>query len=357
MALLVDDFLEGAFAQTARRFHKIRQNVRDVKVKTALGKGYETDGRNVAEHAEVIRNAPLDDFDPNEAMIGETGDILSTETLETGILVRRMVVQIVKQNGKDATGFFIGNSLLMTNAHVIKAEADAIGPQVVCGNQATFYDPNPIFFDHFRMAPDRFFWTDENLDITVVAVKDPRLHIPETDPEVNDFGYMPLIKQQGKAIHGDPLNIFHYPGAQRQRVTLHNGNLAYLDDGSELDPFFWHTCDTQRGSSGAPVLNRHWQVVGVHSKGVPDINKKGELLDRDGKTIAEARLSQKPFIVNWVANQGTRASRIVTALEQAELNEAMSTIRDDLLALWSQPDSWLRGIERTIQATDKIIRE
>lgn len=357
MALLVKEFMGGEFKSVAERYRSIREVVRDVKLKTALGKGYKTDKRPVAEYAKKRRFARFDDIYTDEAIIGETGNILTTETMEMGMLARRMVVQIEKLSGKNATGFFIGENLLMTNAHVIEEEQDAVGPRVICGNQTTFFDPNPIYFDHLRFDPDRFFWKDDDLDVAVIAVHDPGNGPVQNDMIISDFGYMPLIKAQGKAVHGDPLNMFHYPGSQRQRVTLHNGNLAYLDDDAELDPYFWHTCDTQRGSSGAPVLNRHWQVVGIHSKGVPDTNVNGELLDRDGKPIAYDRLRNDPTLINWVANQGTRASRIVTALERAQLRTPeMALVRNALLALWAQPESWMDGLRHTAAKSHVLMR-
>ncbi len=355
MAKLVDDFHKGDFAETARRYRNIRKAVRNVKLKTALGKGHQTDKRNVSKFAEKNRNAQLDDINRDEAMIGETGDILTSETLEIGILARRMVVKIEKRNGVSATGFFVGQDLLMTNKHVIADAAEATKSKVICGDQDTFYPPNPIYFSGFAFDPGAFFWKDDALDVAVIAVS--RKGAPKLEPEdiaVADFGYMPLIKDQGKAVHGDPLNIFHYPGSRRQRVTLHNGNLAYLADDTELDPYFWHTCDTQRGSSGAPVLNRHWQVVGLHSRGVPDTNSNGELLDKDGKPISADRLAKTPAVVHWVANQGTRASRIVSAMEKAALSSSMGEIRDRLLALWAEPESWEKGFDRTNKANAKL---
>lgn len=131
-----------------------------------------------------------------------------------------------------------------------------------------------------RKSVDALWHTSPSSQFTIQV---PAPH----DVVVAYFGLMPLIKQQGNAVHGDPLNIFLYHGSQRQRVNLHNGNLAYLADGAELDPYFWHSCDTQRGSSGAPVLNQHWRVVDIHSKGVPDTDVNGELLQINGKTIAK----------------------------------------------------------------------
>ncbi|MEM1074148.1 MAG: serine protease [Pseudomonadota bacterium] len=360
MALLVEDFEKGKYSEQADLFRRIRDEAKDVKIKTALGKGSGTDTRDpktlVRHQPEKAVTADFAAFDPREQMIGNTGDILTAETFEIGMLVRRMVVQIKKPNGKNATGFFVGKDLMMTNNHVIRSQADADLCQIVCGNVECFYTPDARYFSFLRCDAKSFFFTDEKLDLTVIAVHDPRENPPEDAPTVADYGYLPLIEAQGKAVHGDPLNVIHYPQGLPCRVTMHNGHLIYLEDKTELDPYFWHTCDTLKGSSGAPVMNRMWEVVGLHSSGVPDTNTKGEVLDKNGKPISEDRFRRDPDAVNWIANQGTRASRIVRALREADLDDDMSTRRDGLLELWEQPNASLHGLRQTQAATARIMQ-
>jgi endonuclease G len=100
-----------------------------------------------------------------------------------------------------------------------------------------------------------------------------------------------------------------------------------------------HMCvrlsDTEPGSSGAPVFNKHWEVIGVHHRSVPRTNSDGELLDENGQLIPRTEFLRDPDRAVWIANQGVRTSRIVSALTNALFeHESQSRFRDALLQRW-----------------------
>ena len=85
------------------------------------------------------------------------------------------------------------------------------------------------------------------------------------------------------------------------------------------------------------MFNRRWEVVGVHHRGVPKADSEGHLLDADGQTFAREELAADPGRAVWIANEGTRTSRIVAALTEATFETGRhARRRDELLELWEE---------------------
>jgi len=78
-------------------------------------------------------------------------------------------------------------------------------------------------------------------------------------------------------------------------------------------------------------------VVGVHHRGVPRADSAGYLLDAEGKTFSRDELAADPDRAVWIANEGTRTSRIVTMLTEAAFESPRhARRRDALLELWDE---------------------
>lgn len=138
-----------------------------------------------------------------------------------------------------ATGFLIrarmrGEQmfLLITAAHVLSRPKATYGAEVTAHNGAAM-----------SLAPRRLFLTDPMSDITVCAVRSS-----EVLPSIAVSDEMP----------GPTIWIAHHP--RGRSLKLEQGRVV-LETGT---PAFLHTVPTKPGSSGAPVLNRSGEVVGVH---------------------------------------------------------------------------------------------
>lgn len=252
----------------------------------------------------------------NERIIG-SDDILHIDFLARGMLAARSVARLVYAGGLIyGTGFLCAPNALITNNHVIPT------PEAAHKTVAEFemFDAAGVRLEirHCELAPERFWFTSEALDITVVAFGDT----PEARACTAGLGWHPMVGMQGKIVIGESINIIQHPGGRGKSVVLHNSNLLHLENDSELAPFMWYSSDTERGSSGAPVFNNRWEVVGVHHRSVPRADELGRLLDEKGALIPRAAFETDPDTAVWVANQGVRTSRIVAALK-AELDKPM----------------------------------
>jgi peptidoglycan/xylan/chitin deacetylase (PgdA/CDA1 family) len=96
-------------------------------------------------------------------------------------------------------------------------------------------------------------------------------------------------------------------------------------------------------SDGGAVTGSDWPV--------PRTNQKGELLDVNDKPIPREDFDRNPNIAIWIANEGSRTSQIVAALERAEFDDPNhSRICDDLLTLWEGSRHHNHGQESAIRA-------
>jgi len=239
----------------------------------------------------------------------------------------------------NGTGFLVGEGLLLTNNHVL--------PDRRLGGTAEFdyeYDVDYRQRDsvEFRLLPEDVFVTNKALDYTFIGVE----LTSDGGRELLEFGALPLVPDSGKALIGEPVSIIQHPSGSQKRVALRDSNVLGIPD-PPGDDFIHYSTDTEPGSSGSCVLNDQFQVVALHHAGV-----RGE-----GGT--------------WVANEGTRVSRIFDSLRRESgggsaeerrtalkrLGAALSPSRDPRsmsVAVASPRD---RGSRVPHHATDPVLRE
>lgn len=247
-------------------------------------------------------------------------DLTDISYLAQGVLCARSVCRIEIRNERGllgyGTGFLVGPGVLMTNHHVLP------DPQLVRHSRAQLrYERDlrgvevpPVEFA-LRAIPEPILYKD--LDIALVAVE-PR----STDGELLDqYGWLKLSGEPGKAFIGEYLTIIQHPGGERKQICVReNKLLKYAENG----PHLWYQTDTVAGSSGSPVFNNSWNVVALHHSAVPKTKRvRGEdvWLARDGQTwTADMGEDQ----IDWVANEGVRVSRIVMYLQSQHRNHPLA---------------------------------
>lgn len=247
--------------------------------------------------------------DPNgfERLIGES-DLTSINFLDRGRRAAAAVCRIkmpMNEGFAYGTGFLVGARLLMTNNHVIASRAEASQVEAEFGYE---HDVDGVLAApvQFNLRPDEMFFTDSNLDFTLVAVAP----FSEGGVSIERFGRLPLIPVSGKGIGGEWVSIVQHPNGQPKQIAIRASQIVDLDPamapGVNLDQFIYYSTDTEPGSSGSPVFNDQWQVVAIHHKAVP------------APVEAGAKRTNK---VRWIANQGVRISAIFRHLTSLRLED------------------------------------
>jgi endonuclease G, mitochondrial len=228
-----------------------------------------------------------------------------------GLQAARCVGRITIRNRTGQTlgygsGFTIAPRLLITNNHVL-GSAEVAATSRVEFNYQEDGSGNLLRSIVLNFEPSVFFVTDKHLDFTVVAVSEESLE----GTEIAGFTWLPLIEQEGKVIIGEYVNIIQHPNGEPKQLALRENQLVDL-----LPDFLHYKTDTAPGSSGSPVFNDQWEVIGLHHSGVPRMNEQGEILTRDGLIWQEGMGEHR---IDWIANEGVRVSRIVQAIRAANL--------------------------------------
>ena len=148
------------------------------------------------------------------------------------------------------------------------------------------------------------------LDFTIAAVEP----MTGTATRLEEYGWLRLNPQPGKAFVGEYLTIIQHPGGEPKQICVRENKLIRYD---ENGPFLWYETDTSGGSSGSPVFNNDWEVVALHHSSVPktkNVGSKTVWLARNGEPWTSAMGDAQ---VDWIANEGVRISRILAYIAQA----------------------------------------
>lgn len=308
----------------AKRANRLIDKVRDTVSQDVLSSAPTALSDELMELVE--RGAIQEDEISNalmERVIGETRDFLSVEFLSKAIRASRCVGRIVTRLDRGrvsyGTGFMVSPRLLLTNHHVLTSGKEAAVSDVEFDYQLDMAGAR-LTTQRFALEPDVFFLNDKRLDFALVAVRETS----EQGKPLKDYGWLPLIKDEGKIILKDCVNIIQHPRGELKQVVIRENELIDL-----LDSGFAHyRGDTEPGSSGSPAFNDQWEVVALHHSGVPKMNEKGEFLTNDDRVW---RKGDDPAQLAWVANEGIRVSRIVQFLEKSPLRKHELELMDQLL--------------------------
>ena len=238
------------------------------------------------------------------------GDAVNVSYLERGMIAADAVARIEVRNGESelvgyGTGFMVSPRLLLTNHHVLPTADDAAQSWLHFRYE---YDALGRLVEPcvFALDPSTLFFTDADLDATVVAVAPDT---PDRRQRVSRFGWLRLAASADTIVPGEWLTMVHHPDGRPKQVSLRQNLLISRADGD-----LWYATETAPASSGAPVFNDSWQVVGVHRVGAPARDRAGDVLTTDGERWTAA--GEETRIV-WRAGVATRTHMILHALAQA----------------------------------------
>lgn len=165
-------------------------------------------------------------------------------------------VAIVMKKKGYGSGFLIGPNLFMTNNHVFPDSETASNSELAF---EYFISDKPSIPIHYKLDPDQVFHTNAALDYTIVAIK-----CAEDNRPGDRWGYFD-VKKPVEIEENQRLNIIQHPEGKPKQVAFRDNQLKYFTD-SEIQ----YVTDTEYGSSGSPVLDDDFNLVGLHAERVPD---------------------------------------------------------------------------------------
>lgn len=205
---------------------------------------------------------------------GEQGPLSNLSVARTGDSVGMMVASGLNPQFQTeswcCSGVMLTPTLYLTNWH--------------CGgnrgfSQSRYWDPNvnaSVLIDlawdggarNRQYRSEKVVYTSQPLDVAILRVAPTR---GGTGDDIGAIGAIigtdPVQGQQGFVIH-HPLcqpKMATVQGCRIDKVGVRSWSMA---DGSALaDADFYHTCDTDTGSSGAPMFDAAGRLIGLHHLG------------------------------------------------------------------------------------------
>jgi endonuclease G len=225
-----------------------------------------------------------------ELMVGATLDYVGIAFLERASNAAVAVVRVTDlAMNPIGTGVMVSPRLLLTNHHVCATAAQAAG-QLVQFRYELDVDGQKRPTTEFRLAPEVLFVTSDvdELDFTLVAIG-PR---QGGTHEAADFGHASLSAAPDKHAVGDFVTLIQHPAGEYKQIALRENRVLGRGQGGIT---LHYTADTLGGSSGSPIFNDQFQLIGLHHSGGPH----NDLTLEDGSPVPAQ------------SNEGIRVSAIV----------------------------------------------
>ncbi|MBX2876488.1 MAG: DNA/RNA non-specific endonuclease [Saprospiraceae bacterium] len=263
----------------------------------------------VSEERQKLRNERLKEVESvfstsaKERTLG-LNDLVDVNYLTRALKASKAVCRVIirDQNFRErgsASGFKVSPTLLLTNHHVFR-DKEAATNSLIEFDFELDNQGNPKNTTRFQLSPERLFINDEALDYALVAINPSPVF---GSGQLSDYGFLQMSNKIGKINRGEFATIIQHPSGQPKQIALRENEVLNIEDNQLL-----YQSDTAPGSSGSPVFNDSWQVVALHTSGIPRTNENGDWLLRDGSVATPADDDSE---IDWIANAGTRASIIV----------------------------------------------
>ncbi|MFN5557818.1 MAG: DNA/RNA non-specific endonuclease [Chryseotalea sp.] len=288
--------------------------------------------RNFMERESLRRSIKrkTDDI-PLEWMIGPTMDIKDFPPHELAKSKGKPVARIHElvpntQPLGFGTGFLVAPNILITNHHVFPTKDYADG---CVANFLHEKDSDNRILNGltFKLRPDIFFYSFEDLDYALVYVQEESI---TDNKELKEFGFLPLIATRGKIIEGSPINIIQHPLGGHKKYAYEQNVITNINDEVGIIEY---TTDTQVASSGSPCLNDAWEVAALHYTGVPYV-VEGKWRTKTGEVWNS---SMPESDIHWVANAGKSISKIVNHIKTLNIGQSQNQYLKTIVDLSGDP--------------------
>jgi V8-like Glu-specific endopeptidase len=201
-----------------------------------------------------------------------------------------------------ASGFLVGGEYLLTNRHVVEhknllREFRAVFNYEADSRRQESHPELLARLDKYEF--DERFWvtspTESDLDYVLlklkplngksVSVSFKGVNLAKTlegaiapgltkqnlahDPDLKaslDEAFVTLVETKD-FISADPIHMIQHPGGRPKEIVVFNNRLVNV-----YENFLEYETDAEPGSSGSPLFNTSWQVVGLHQAALLDTN-------------------------------------------------------------------------------------
>jgi hypothetical protein len=183
-----------------------------------------------------------------ERIMGKQSTLLPVSFLQRGLSLSRSVGRITTPEHV-GTGFLISGDRLVTNHHVLPSRDVAVRSTLLLNFQ---HDMHGELLPSVSLClrPNVFFDTCSEYDLTVVSV--------ETGAS-KDWGQIPVAESVPEPQR---VNIIQHPGGGPKQIALYHNVVSHID--SNVIQYY---TDTMPGSSGSPLFDDEWRLVGLHHAG------------------------------------------------------------------------------------------
>lgn len=273
-----------------------------------------------AKRRKMIVSAAIDGAEEAfERYMGEN-DLISVNYLLLGYFKSRAVGRIKFFDKKEmkpgvATGFLVSPDLVMTNHHVFPNMSDFSDTQIEFDYEYDVFgrEKERIVFE---LDPAKYFYNNKDLDFALIGIKPGDISGRRTSREM---GYLVLNGGLGKAGVGDFATIIQHPEGKLKQVALRENKILDVGNPNSIT----YTSDTAQGSSGSPVLNDQWQLIALHSAGVPLKDANDNYLDKNNEIIPKINGKVDGSRVMWISNTGIRISSIMNDLNSKQTDNPL----------------------------------
>lgn len=196
--------------------------------------------------------APISKQEVAEKIIGEN-TLRPISFLSKGIQAAHSVVYLEVASPRSrwsGSGFMISPRLLLTNHHIIP-DRTLLEQTVVRFNYQVNLHGNPELIDQYRAVPNGVYYANKEMDYALIEVE---------DNPAQKWGHLTLKTRLPRV--DDRVNIIQHPNGLPKQVSIQNNFVKFVNRNK-----LQYITSTLPGSSGSPVLDDEWQVVGLHRAG------------------------------------------------------------------------------------------